>query len=100
MFLGDQSNCSVICDIQTLTASVKSIEDHGYILDLGIDDTSGFLSFKDVKGSASITRYHVGQLLDVYMVKSTGNNRSYTVRMDPESYRATSVSMHVSYVYI
>src|ERR1700732_4366298 len=32
---------------QTLSAAVKSIEDHGYILDLGLPDVSGFLSFED-----------------------------------------------------
>jgi hypothetical protein len=30
-----------------LTAAVSSIEDHGYILDIGMDSFKGFLSFKD-----------------------------------------------------
>ena len=32
-----------------MSAAVQSIEDHGYILDLGLSDLQGFLSFKDTK---------------------------------------------------
>lgn len=73
---------------------MKSVEDHGYILDFGIEDTSGFLAFKDVKRSdvAATAQYHVGQLLDITISKSTKNNRTFNVKIDLEQYRTSSAS--------
>ena len=82
-----------------MSASVKSIEDHGYILDFGIEETSGFLAFKDVKDPRHTTdsRYYVGQLLDVCVTKTMGNSRSFAVKVDPDSLRTASVSVEVPY---
>ncbi|RPD57053.1 U3 snoRNP-associated protein Rrp5 [Lentinus tigrinus ALCF2SS1-6] len=71
----------------TLSAAVKSVEDHGYILDLGIPDVSGFLSFKDAQKGPfkSDKKLHVGRLLDVAVSKMSGNGRTCTVSVDTKS---------------
>ncbi|KAI0756786.1 U3 snoRNP-associated protein Rrp5 [Daedaleopsis nitida] len=71
----------------TLSASVKSVEDHGYILDLGISDVSGFLSFKDSQKGPfpSERKLHVGRLLDVAVTKLSGNGRTCNVSVDPKA---------------
>ncbi|EIW64233.1 uncharacterized protein TRAVEDRAFT_138819 [Trametes versicolor FP-101664 SS1] len=68
-----------------LSASVKSVEDHGYILDLGIPEVSGFLSFKAAaqKGpSGAEKKFHVGRLLDVIVTKLSDNGRTCNVSVD------------------
>ncbi|CEP18214.1 hypothetical protein [Parasitella parasitica] len=47
----------------TLGATVKSVEDHGYILDLGVKDLTGFLSLKESK--SYIKKYNRGEELAV-----------------------------------
>ena len=68
---------------QVLPASVASIEDHGYILDFGIPDVSGFLSFKDAKkellGRKTSRKLRVGMLLDTYVKKTEENGRMCAV---------------------
>ncbi|EED77394.1 predicted protein, partial [Postia placenta Mad-698-R] len=78
----------------TLSAAVKSIEDHGYILDLGIPDVSGFLSFKEAKKGpfGDDNKLPVGRLIDVCVVKITGNGRTCTVSVDSASVRDASLS--------
>ncbi|PCH33915.1 nucleic acid-binding protein [Wolfiporia cocos MD-104 SS10] len=76
----------------TLSAAVKSIEDHGYILDLGIADVSGFLSFKDAKKSLFGDALFVGQLLDVCVTKLSANGRTCTVSVDAASVSTASLS--------
>ncbi|OSX67310.1 hypothetical protein POSPLADRAFT_1127292 [Postia placenta MAD-698-R-SB12] len=78
----------------TLSAAVKSIEDHGYILDLGIPDVSGFLSFKEAKKGpfGDDNKLPVGRLIDVCVVKITGNGRTCTVSVDFASVRDASLS--------
>ncbi|RDX51109.1 U3 snoRNP-associated protein Rrp5 [Lentinus brumalis] len=70
----------------TLSAAVKSVEDHGYILDLGIPDVSGFLSFKDAQKGPfeNDKKLHVGRLLDVAVSKMSGNGRTCNVSVDPK----------------
>ncbi|KAI0931812.1 hypothetical protein AcW2_000609 [Taiwanofungus camphoratus] len=77
-----------------MSAAVKSIEDHGYILDLGLPDVSGFLSFKDTKkcNFDTTNKLYVGQLVDVCVSKMSGNGRTCTVSVDPKSYIKASVS--------
>ncbi|KAI0639642.1 U3 snoRNP-associated protein Rrp5 [Trametes polyzona] len=77
-----------------LSASVKSVEDHGYILDLGIPEVSGFLSFKEAqKGPFPEERkLHVGRLLDVSVTKLSGNGRTCTVSVDPQTLRSASLT--------
>ncbi|KAI0720020.1 U3 snoRNP-associated protein Rrp5 [Cerioporus squamosus] len=71
----------------TLSAAVKSVEDHGYILDLGIPDVSGFLSFKDAQKGPfeSDKKLHVGRLLDVAVSKMSGNGRTCNVSVESKS---------------
>ncbi|KAI0652084.1 hypothetical protein C8Q79DRAFT_76749 [Trametes meyenii] len=72
----------------TISASVKSVEDHGYILDLGIPEVSGFLSFNDAKNGpfSQETKLHVGRLVDVVVSKLSGNGRTCNVLVDPSTY--------------
>ncbi|TDL28208.1 nucleic acid-binding protein [Rickenella mellea] len=65
----------------TITASLKSIEDHGYLLDLGVSGFSGFLPFKDVvntPGTGSQT-LPIGTLLNVRIQNLAKNGRTCTV---------------------
>ncbi|KAL0071786.1 rRNA biogenesis protein rrp5 [Marasmius tenuissimus] len=72
----------------TLTAAVKSLEDHGYLLDLGVSDVSGFLSFKE---ATSITeRLRVGQLVNVAVNKLSANGRTCEVTADPKIFTTSS----------
>jgi hypothetical protein len=73
-----------------LTAAVKSREDHGYTLDLGIRDVSGFLPFK---GLESGTVMHVGALVDITVVKATANGRISTVSADSAKFATSYVGL-------
>lgn len=77
----------------TLSAAVQSAEDHGYILDIGVQGSSGFLSFKEAKkGGPDGSKLHVGQLLDVAVVKMSGNDRICTVSIDPRGIQSSSIT--------
>ena len=43
---------------QTLTASVASVEDNGYILDLAVEGVTAFISFSDGK-KANRGRFYI-----------------------------------------
>ncbi|KAF9076092.1 hypothetical protein BDP27DRAFT_1313888 [Rhodocollybia butyracea] len=75
----------------TLSASVSSIEDHGYILDLGVLDISGFLTFKDVKSNNS-SKLRVGQLLDATVSSISKNGRTCNVVIDPETFGSSALT--------
>ena len=71
-------------------AMVRSIEDHGYILDFGIAGTSGFLPKKSVANDLTIRR---GKILDVVITATpTGNKGYFTVTSDQK--RVTSSVSH------
>lgn len=77
----------------TLSAAVQSVEDHGYILDIGVLGSSGFLSFKDAKkGGSDRSKLHVGQLLDTAIVKMSSNERICTVSVDPRGIQSSSIT--------
>ncbi|KAG5647561.1 hypothetical protein DXG03_008914 [Asterophora parasitica] len=78
----------------TISAAVKSIEDHGYILDLGFPDVSGFLSFKDAKQGpfGGDKRLFVGQLLDATVSKMSGNGRICNVTAETTTFSSSSLS--------
>ena len=78
--------------LQTLSVSVKSIEDHGYLLDIGIPDASGFLAFKDHK-SESPPKLRIGQLLDATISSISKNGRTYNVTVDPETFVTSTVGL-------
>ncbi|TRM65942.1 hypothetical protein BD626DRAFT_612896 [Schizophyllum amplum] len=70
----------------TLTAAVQSVEDHGYILDLGVPGVSGFLSFKDTPKPSSDdedAKLPVGGLVNVTVQKLSKNGRICNVTADP-----------------
>jgi len=73
-----------------LTAAVKSREDHGYTLDLGIPDVSGFLPFKELEGE---TGPHVGALVDITVLNTTANGRICTVSADPAKFATSYVGL-------
>lgn len=71
---------------------MKSQEDHGYILDFGIPDISGFLPFNEKKGPKNEdTKLHVGVLLDVTVTKVSGNGRTCTVSADHATFTSSYV---------
>lgn len=77
----------------TLSAAVQSVEDHGYILDIGVQGSSGFLSFKEAKkGGSDGSKLHVGQLLDVAVVKMSSNERICTLSVDPRGIQSSSIT--------
>lgn len=77
----------------TMTAAVKSVEDHGYIFDLGISGVEGFLAFKDTKmrPSGSIA-LDVGRLLDVSVTKLSANGRTCNVTTDQALFSSSYVT--------
>ncbi|KAF8913041.1 hypothetical protein CPB84DRAFT_1760205 [Gymnopilus junonius] len=78
----------------TLTAAIKSREDHGYILDFGIPEVSGFLPLADARavGRNQQLRLHIGGLLDVTIVKMSANGRTCTVSADPAKFSTSFLS--------
>jgi rRNA biogenesis protein RRP5 len=75
-----------------MSASVKSIEDHGYILNLGIPEVSGFLSFKDAtKALQNSSKLPVGGLVDVSVSKLSSNGRTCNVTIVPSSIKSSHV---------
>jgi rRNA biogenesis protein RRP5 len=88
IFFGNKSNMR-----QTLSAVVKSIEDHGFILELGVPDVSGFLSFKDLqKGpEGNERRLQVGQLVDVVVKKMSSNGRTCNVTFNSNLFASSTV---------
>ena len=62
---------------------MASIEDHGYTLDFGIPNVSGFLSFKDADKQSNANkqaqRLKAGALLEVYVKKTEENGRMCSV---------------------
>ncbi|KAK4705134.1 rRNA biogenesis protein RRP5, partial [Phenoliferia sp. Uapishka_3] len=62
----------------TLTSSVKSVEDHGYILSLGLPSLTSFLTFKDAK-KLQPTRLEVGQIIACRIKDVSENGRTCNV---------------------
>ncbi|KIJ46379.1 hypothetical protein M422DRAFT_66742 [Sphaerobolus stellatus SS14] len=78
-----------------LPAAVQSVEDHGYILDLGISDITGFLSFKEAE-KAYPKRLPVGHVLDVCTTKMAENGRTCNVSVEPKTLSTASISQITS----
>ena len=77
---------------------MKSQEDHGYILDFGIPDISGFLPYNDPKNEDA--KLHVGVLLDVTVTKVSGNGRTCTVSADHATFTSSYVCLHFSSLHL
>ncbi|KAF6766586.1 hypothetical protein DFP72DRAFT_867062 [Ephemerocybe angulata] len=73
---------------------LKSVEDHGYVLDLGISGVDGFLSFKEFKSKKpeASSRLSVGQIIETTVVSLSSNQRTCTVTVDPLTFRTSSNS--------
>lgn len=71
-----------------MSAAIKSVEDHGYVLDLGIQDISGFLPFKK---AGDLGKAHIGMLLNVAVEKLSDDGRTCRVSADRQSLRSSSV---------
>ncbi|KAI0066486.1 nucleic acid-binding protein [Artomyces pyxidatus] len=77
----------------TMSASVASVEDHGYIMNLGVSGVSGFLSFKDAKAIIEgPSKLPVGQIIDVSVSKMSSNGRTCNVTVAPATLRKASLS--------
>ncbi|EPQ61392.1 hypothetical protein GLOTRDRAFT_124234 [Gloeophyllum trabeum ATCC 11539] len=78
----------------TISAAVASLEDHGYILELGVPNVTGFLSYREAEKGPfpKDARLHVGQILDVAVSAMSGNGRTCTVSVDPKSLANASIS--------
>ena len=70
---------------------MKSVEDHGYIVELGVPKISGFLSFEDAKLGSKGGRLFVGHLLQVTVTKVSSNGRICNVTADPKKFSSSSV---------
>ncbi|KAF7723464.1 rRNA bioproteinsis protein rrp5 [Apophysomyces ossiformis] len=72
----------------TLGAAVQSVEDHGYILNLGVNGLTGFCKHKDAK--TYIDKYNrgepleVGQLIECAVQSVASNKRTVNVIFDHE----------------
>ncbi|KAF8140429.1 hypothetical protein EV363DRAFT_1393337 [Boletus edulis] len=77
----------------SLNAAVRSIEDHGYLLELGISGVSGFLSFKEAhKGDSEGSRLQLGALIHVSVIKMSSNGRICTLTNDSDVLASSSIS--------
>ncbi|KAJ7492804.1 hypothetical protein FB451DRAFT_1022365 [Mycena latifolia] len=78
----------------TLSAAVQSVEDHGYILNLGVPEISGFLSFRDAKQGPfdAKTRLSVGRLIDVAVVNVSSNGRTCNVSVDGATFSGSCLT--------
>ena len=72
---------------------MKSIEDHGYILDLGVSEVSGFLTFKDVEAASSVAvgTLRIGSVYTVGVTKMASNGRSCNVTLVARTVKTASV---------
>lgn len=76
---------------------MKSIEDHGYNVDLGVPDVSGFLPFEDTGKRTS--KLHIGQVIDVTVTKISGNGRICSVSMDEAKLATSFVSPFPGFLF-
>lgn len=71
----------------TLCAAVKSVEDHGYILDVGLPTVSGFLRYSS--NSSSDTRRPIGSLVDVSVEKLAEDGRTCLFTANEMEFKTT-----------
>ncbi|KAG9043140.1 rRNA biogenesis protein rrp5 [Tulasnella sp. UAMH 9824] len=70
------------------SAAVKSIEDHGYAMDFGLSDASGFLKFSDAETArfTSTGKLHVGMVVTCTITEKSAKKkgRVYQVTVNPK----------------
>lgn len=69
---------------------MKSVEDHGYILDFGLGDVAGFLHYK-TKSSENECRRRVGSLVDVVVEKLADDGRTCIFTADKDTSKKSLV---------
>ncbi|CAE6439154.1 unnamed protein product, partial [Rhizoctonia solani] len=74
-----------------ITGAIQSIEDHGYVVDLGIPDVSGFIPYKD-KSKPDAKRLSVGQVVSSTVVKLSENKRLCTLSIKPDAVKNASLT--------
>ncbi|EJD03698.1 uncharacterized protein FOMMEDRAFT_139869 [Fomitiporia mediterranea MF3/22] len=80
----------------TLCAAVKSVEDHGYVLNIGLPDVSGFLRFKAQKDGSS-DRRRTGSLMNT-IVEKMGDDGRTCILTDSESDFKNAIQKEVTNV--
>ncbi|CAE6393843.1 unnamed protein product [Rhizoctonia solani] len=74
-----------------ITGAIQSIEDHGYVVDLGISELSGFIPYKD-KSKPDTKRLSVGQVVTSTVVKLSENKRLCTLSTKSDAIRSASLT--------
>ena len=76
-----------------LQSAVKSVEDHGYVMDVGVGGLTAFLPKKKAKNDLA-----VGQLIPALVTKGTegGASRSISLTADPEKLARATVDPKIS----
>lgn len=80
-----------------LQGAITSVEDHGYVLNLGLQNTRGFLRRKHAEayvaqlpeGNQGLT---IGMVVTGVALKATGSGRAVPVSIDPAKVAATSIA--------
>lgn len=75
----------------TIQASVRSVEDHGIIMDLGLPDGNvrGFISKKDLGSAYSLTQLEEGQIMLCLVTGKGSNGKVLKLCPDPNKFSVT-----------
>lgn len=75
----------------TIQASVRSVEDHGIIMDLGLPDASvrGFISKKDLGAAYNLTQLEEGQVMLCLVTGKGSNGKVLKLCPDPNKFSVT-----------
>ncbi|PWN32058.1 uncharacterized protein FA14DRAFT_84513 [Meira miltonrushii] len=73
----------------TLPLSVKSKEDHGYLMNTGIEGVSAFISFKD----AGKKVLEEGQVVQAFVSALADNQRSFSATINNPKYTSTAITV-------
>ncbi|KAI5266508.1 nucleic acid-binding protein [Aureobasidium subglaciale] len=78
----------------TLQASVRSIEDHGLVMDLGLDDESvrGFVSKKELGKVFDISKMHEGQVMLCVVTGKASDNK--VIKLAPDFTKMGDITKH------
>ncbi|KAG8709931.1 rRNA biogenesis protein rrp5 [Ceratobasidium sp. 395] len=74
-----------------ISGAIQSVEDHGYTVDLGLSDVSGFIPFKS-NSKTETKRLSVGQVVSATTTKISENKRLCTLSVKPGDIRDASLS--------
>ncbi|KAG9127379.1 rRNA biogenesis protein rrp5 [Ceratobasidium sp. 392] len=74
-----------------ISGAVQSVEDHGYTVDFGLLDVSGFIPYK-TNSKTKTKRLSVGQVVSTTVTKISENKRLCTLSVKPEDVRDASLN--------